>query len=58
MMNKNLMSLKYGEILPNTSVGIVRFDPLTSLECSQGRYLYFPFTHEEAKAQRHLIELP
>ena len=58
MMNKNLMSLKYGEILPNTSVGIVRFDPLSSLECSQGRYFYFPFTHEETKAQRHLIELP
>lgn len=58
MMNKNLLSFKYGKILQSTSVGIRLFDPLTSLECRWGRHFYFPFTHKENKTQKYLIELP
>lgn len=46
------------KILQSTSVGILLFDPLTSLECRRGRHFYFPFTHKENEAQKYFIELP
>lgn len=46
------------KILQSTSVGIMLFDPLTSLECRWGRHFFPPFTHKENEAQKYFIELP
>lgn len=57
MMNTNLLSFKCGKILQSTSIGMLLFDPLTSLECRRGRHFYFPVTQKESEAQTYLIEL-